>query len=218
MTSSDTIEKVRDAILGAGFNTWDQARAAISAYEQSGGWQAERKEIYAAMRWVYEHGMVPSPLRPQWVSNAFNAAFAYHRIARAARPTPPGAEATRTDPTQFGDDVAAEMRAYFETHKHERWQEGNADNLMLGLLNIALARYRPTPPGAEATPLLEVERLREALEPFAAMAEYLDNTAERRDAIYCGGSPGLRCEVTKADYHKARAALAKLSGSGEGKC
>jgi hypothetical protein len=53
----------------------------------------------------------------------------------------------------------------------------------------------------------EAERLRSALEPFAAMAEYLDDTAKRRDAIYCGGSPGLRCEITQADYHKARAAL-----------
>lgn len=51
---------------------------------------------------------------------------------------------------------------------------------------------------------------REALEPFAAMAEYLDNTDHRRDAIYCGGSPGLRCQVTQADYHRARHAFASL--------
>jgi hypothetical protein len=41
------------------------------------------------------------------------------------------------DATQFGDDVAAEMRAYFETHKRDKWQRGTADNLMLGLFNIA---------------------------------------------------------------------------------
>jgi hypothetical protein len=46
--------------------------------------------------------------------------------------------AVATDPTQFGDDVAAEMRAYFEAHKRDKWQEGTADNLMLGLSNIAM--------------------------------------------------------------------------------
>jgi hypothetical protein len=46
------------------------------------------------------------------------------------------------EPTQRADNLAAEMRAYYEAHKHVRWQEGNADNLMLGLLNIALTKAR----------------------------------------------------------------------------
>jgi hypothetical protein len=46
------------------------------------------------------------------------------------------------DSTQFGDDVAADMRAYFEAHKRDKWQEGTADNLMLGLFNIAAAALR----------------------------------------------------------------------------
>ncbi len=121
MTSSDTIEKVDKAIKAArcdpGCHSFDsptdwsnpycscmaKARAAISTYEQSGGWQG-------------------------------------------------------IDPTQFGDDVAAEMRAYYDEHVGDPWKEGTADNLMLGLLNIVLAAYRPTPPGAVATPLLEQER------------------------------------------------------------
>jgi hypothetical protein len=44
-----------------------------------------------------------------------------------------------SDPTQRGDEIAANMRAYFEANKHRRYVEGNADSLMLGLLNIALA-------------------------------------------------------------------------------
>ena len=50
-------------------------------------------------------------------------------------------------------------------------------------------------------------RLVGALEPFAEMAKWMDDTEARRDAVYCGGSPGLRCEVTQHDYHKALAAL-----------
>lgn len=50
------------------------------------------------------------------------------------------------DPTQRGDETAEKMRAYFEAHKHDRWREGEADNLMLGLLNIVVAEY-----GARAT-------------------------------------------------------------------
>lgn len=47
-----------------------------------------------------------------------------------------------TEPTQFGDNVAAEMRAYFEAHKREKWVEGTADNLMLGLFNIVASYLR----------------------------------------------------------------------------
>lgn len=55
---------------------------------------------------------------------------------------------TIDEPTQRGDDTAAKMRAYFEDHKRDRWQEGTADNLMLGLLNIAVAEYAtPQEPG-----------------------------------------------------------------------
>jgi hypothetical protein len=50
----------------------------------------------------------------------------------------------------------------------------------------------------------EVEGLRAALRPFAKMADHLDNTDARRDAIYCGGSPGLLAEVKNSDYHAAR--------------
>ncbi|MFA5580540.1 MAG: hypothetical protein WDA25_01150 [Paracoccaceae bacterium] len=60
----------------------------------------------------------------------------------------------------------------------------------------------------------EIERLREALVPFAEMAKWLDDASHRRDAIYCGGVPGLRCEVTQHDYHRARAALAGEAGRG----
>ncbi len=164
MTSSDTIEKVRDAIIAAGFNTWDQARAAISAMEQSGGWQGIETPWPDCLVDVWTVG---------WRGNGVRVADCYYdkicgewRTSRPAGqllsiperyvthwrlpPTPPGAEApAKPEPTQFGDDVAAEMRAYFEAHKRDKWQEGTADNLMLGLFNIA-SRAR-----AEATPLLE---------------------------------------------------------------
>lgn len=52
-----------------------------------------------------------------------------------------------------------------------------------------------------------VEQMTQALEPFAKMANFLDNTSKRRDAIYCGGSPGLCSEVVQGDYHNARDAL-----------
>jgi hypothetical protein len=51
-----------------------------------------------------------------------------------------------SDPTQRGDDVAYEMRDYYEANRPLRWWEKRnppgswgciADNLMLGLLNIA---------------------------------------------------------------------------------
>ena len=45
--------------------------------------------------------------------------------------------------TERGDTIAAEMRAHYEAHKKSRWQEGNADNLMLGLLNIAWKHIAP---------------------------------------------------------------------------
>lgn len=58
-----------------------------------------------------------------------------------------------TDPTQWGDEVADEMRAYFEAKKHQRYVEGVADSLMLGLLNIALAaRTKQESENAEKTP------------------------------------------------------------------
>jgi hypothetical protein len=48
------------------------------------------------------------------------------------------------DPTARGDEIAAEMRAYYEANKplrwwqrRRRWESQNADSLMLGLLNIA---------------------------------------------------------------------------------
>lgn len=57
--------------------------------------------------------------------------------------------------------------------------------------------------------------LEEALEPFAEMAKWLDDTNARRDAIYCGGVPGLRCEITQNDYHRALAAPSSTE-QGEG--
>lgn len=42
-----------------------------------------------------------------------------------------------SDRTQWGDDVAYEMRQYFEDHREQKYTEGCADSLMLGLLNIA---------------------------------------------------------------------------------
>lgn len=54
------------------------------------------------------------------------------------------------DPTAKGDQVAEEMRDYYEAHKPLRWRQkrkrpgswgGNADNLMIGLLNIAAGAY-----------------------------------------------------------------------------
>jgi hypothetical protein len=77
----------------------------------------------------------------------------------------------------------------------------------------AIARHREQATTDQAAHIAALEArceaLAGALEPFAEMAKYLDNTEARRDAIYCGGVPGLRCEVKKSDYHRARAELAK---------
>lgn len=47
------------------------------------------------------------------------------------------------EPTARGDEIAAEMRAYYEANKPLRWwqrrrvwEDCRADNLMLGLLNV----------------------------------------------------------------------------------
>lgn len=51
-----------------------------------------------------------------------------------------------TDPTGYGDDTAAEMRAYYEANTpgwYERFfgfDRNSADNLMLGLAAIAIRR------------------------------------------------------------------------------
>ena len=71
-----------------------------------------------------------------------------------------------TEPTQFGDNVAAEMRAYFEAHKREKWVEGTADNLMLGLFNIAIRAIEATRSSVTAD-----DALRDDAEPTAAMIE-----------------------------------------------
>lgn len=49
-----------------------------------------------------------------------------------------------TEPTARGDEIAAEMRAYYEANKPLRWwqrrrvwESQSADSLMLRLLNIA---------------------------------------------------------------------------------
>src|SRR5512139_3685405 len=76
-----------------------------------------------------------------------------------------------------------------------------------GLCTEDLTGYVPR--GVSAATCIEaaeaISSLLKALEPFAKMADYLDNTAKRRDAIYCGGDPGILAEVTQADYHRARA-------------
>ena len=59
------------------------------------------------------------------------------------------------------------------------------------------------------------DAVKDALRPFAEMAKWVDDTSVRRDAIYCGGVPGLKCEVTYADYHAASRALAALEQAGE---
>jgi hypothetical protein len=43
----------------------------------------------------------------------------------------------RLDPTQFGDETAALMRAHFEANKRVPYCDEAADELMLGLFNIA---------------------------------------------------------------------------------
>ncbi|AJA07408.1 hypothetical protein SKP52_02365 [Sphingopyxis fribergensis] len=52
----------------------------------------------------------------------------------------------------------------------------------------------------------------EALRPFAAMAKHLDDTDQRRDGLYCGGSPGILAEIKASDYHRARKALSLYGG------
>jgi hypothetical protein len=51
-----------------------------------------------------------------------------------------------TDATARGDQIAELMRDYYEANKPLRWWQrrrrrmhGNADNLMLGLLNVVLS-------------------------------------------------------------------------------
>ena len=70
-------------------------------------------------------------------------------------------------------------------------------------------RHRLTKDAAAAIASLqaELDEARDALMPFAEIAKWIDNTDARRDAIYCGGVPGLRCEVKQSDYHRALAAL-----------
>jgi hypothetical protein len=53
------------------------------------------------------------------------------------------------DPTQRGDDIAQMMRDHYEAHKPLRWwqrrhvwNDCRADNLMLGLLNVASRALR----------------------------------------------------------------------------
>ncbi len=54
------------------------------------------------------------------------------------------------DPTAFADHVASRMRAYYECVKPRWWQwrkrprADQADNLMLGLLQIVEEEYRVT--------------------------------------------------------------------------
>jgi len=52
------------------------------------------------------------------------------------------------DPTQRGDEVAAAMRDYYEAHKPLHWWQRRrryesecADDLMLGLLTVALSEW-----------------------------------------------------------------------------
>lgn len=53
------------------------------------------------------------------------------------------------EPTQWGDERAAQMRAVFEAHRPRWWQfwrrnwnrdPRTADNLMIALLNVALTK------------------------------------------------------------------------------
>lgn len=52
------------------------------------------------------------------------------------------------DPTAQADAIAAEMRAYYEANREGFWERlkrrsDQADNLMLGLLNIDIQRMPP---------------------------------------------------------------------------
>ncbi|QDC37064.1 hypothetical protein [Sphingobium fuliginis] len=57
----------------------------------------------------------------------------------------------------------------------------------------------------------EVRRLREALQPFAAMGDHYTSRPDDivRDGAYSGGSPGILAQVTLGDYRRAKAALAE---------
>lgn len=62
------------------------------------------KQAHAALRWVYEHGMIKG--RPQWVSDAFSDAFEEARTP----PTQVGRDWT-AEPLTPGEHVAADIRA-----------------------------------------------------------------------------------------------------------
>lgn len=79
-----------------------------------------------------------------------------------------------TEPTQFGDNVAAEMRAYFEAHKREKWVEGTADNLMLGLFNIAIRAIEATRSSVTAD-----DALRDDAEWLVTAAGHLQRCCEQ---------------------------------------
>lgn len=48
----------------------------------------EVERLYGVLRWLYVNGVKPDYERPQEISNAFNEAFASHRIAQPEFPAP----------------------------------------------------------------------------------------------------------------------------------
>jgi Lar family restriction alleviation protein len=99
------------------------------------------------------------------------------------------------DPTDYADSVAGDMRSFYARCRDKSDPRGNADNLMIGLLNIVLAAY---PERLSAAPAGDdVRLLREALEPFA---QAWGRPERKPDHVFAR-------ELTFADYERARSAL-----------
>lgn len=100
-------------------------------------------------------------------------------------------------PTERGDRIAAEMREHYEANKGLRYRECNADNLMLGLLNIAWKHIAPrtnneridTMPGLAER--LKYERRILALE--VALTEARRWVQAAKDDRDTGTQPGNAC-------------------------
>jgi hypothetical protein len=99
------------------------------------------------------------------------------------------------DPTQWGDEVAEQMRAYYEAHHHEKYVEGTADNLMIGLLNIAHSATA----AIEAT---RIEKLQAALLEALSVVKHMPISASV-------GQHGWK------SWEKARDGLAAIIAKGD---
>jgi hypothetical protein len=62
-------------------------------------------------------------------------------IARAVLASLNTAPVRHGDPTDYADSVAGDMRSFYARCRDKSDPRGNADNLMIGLLNIVLAAY-----------------------------------------------------------------------------